>query len=248
MAATARTLAQYKGDVTHALGGGIPASDVDQERIINDAGRHLVSMHPWKWLECAPASLNFTQDTAYVAMPSDFRSLVSIESDEDLNADFNLTSIEEIVSLRQNDVNLTSEYYGALVRPVQTSVTTLMPVPRLELYPTPAASVTGALQIVYQRGWTLLDTDTDVPNIPWFMEGLLVSLVRAFALGYEEPEGGTVNQRIMDVTGTRDQPSPLFSAAVTEDGMTQPEYGEMRGGWLEGWPAPQSWNPVSDPS
>jgi hypothetical protein len=248
MAVLARTLAEYRSELQHALGGAAPASQLAQDTIINDAGRHLVSMHPWKWLERTPGTLNFAQDTAYVSMPSDFKSLDTIVPDDEIDATFTLTSFYEIARMRQFEITLTAAYYGALVWPGQASATALQTVPRLELYPTPSANATGALHIWYTRGWTVIDDATDAPNIPWFMESLLVQLVRAFAQGYEESDVGSLNQRLADVTGTRDNPSPIFAAALSEDGMIQPDLDTIEGGWTDIQPTPLNWNPVSDPS
>lgn len=248
MAVNARTLAEYRSELQHAIGGSAPASQLAQDTIINDAGRHLVSMHPWKWLERTPGTLNFTASTAYVSMPADFKRAESIVPDDAIDACFTLTTFQEIARMRQFSITSTAAYYGCLVWPGQSGVTALQTVPRLELYPTPATNVTGALHLWYTRGWTVIDDATDVPNIPWFMEPLLVALVRAFAQGYEESDVASLNQRILDVTGTRQQPTPLFAAALSEDGMIQNEYGPMNGGWTETAPASLSWNPVSNPS
>lgn len=243
MAVAAQTLAEYRNHVQHAVGGGAVSSQLQADLIINEAGRYLCSMHHWKWLEPVPGTLNFTSAQAYVSMPSDFKSLESIWPDDAINATFVLTSVDEINKMRQFDVSSSAAYFGALVYPGQANATSHQTVPRLELYPTPSASATGALHIFYTRGWTVIDDATDVPNIPAYVETLYTQLVRAFAKGYEEDDTATLDERLAAIAA-----GPIFAACVSQDGMTQNEYGEMRGGWTDTQPMPLNWEPASNPS
>lgn len=243
MAVAAQTLAEYRNHVQHAVGGSAVSSQLQADLIINEAGRYLVSMHHWKWLEAVPATLDFTISTAYVAMPSDFKSLNAIWPDDAVNATFRLTTPTELARLREYEISIAAAYYGALVYPSQANVTSHQTVPRLELYPTPSATTSGALHIWYTRAWTVIDDATDVPNFPAYMETLYTQLVRAFARGYEEDDAASLDERITAIRN-----GPIFEACVSQDGMTQTDYGELRGGWAETLPLPLTWDPVSNPS
>ena len=243
MAVTAQTLVEYRNHVQHATGGGALSSQLAQDQIINEAGRYLVSMHHWKWLEMTPATLTFTISTAYVSMPADFKSLDAIWPDDAINSSFELVTPREIARMREYEITATAAYYGTLVYPTQAAVTAHQTVPRLELYPTPSATTSGALHLWYTRGWTVIDDATDVPNFPPYLETLFTQIVRAFAKGYEEDDQGTLDDRLVSIAG-----GPIFAAAVSQDGMTQNEYGEIGGGWLESSPMPLTFDAVNNPS
>lgn len=242
MPLAAQTLAEYRNHVQHAVGGGAVSSQLNADLIINEAGRYLCAMRHWKWLERTPATLDFTASTEYVAMPSDFKSLETIWPDDAINATFTLTSADELARMRQFDISITAAYYGTLVFPPQSGVTALQTVPRMELYPTPSTTTSGALHIWYTRLWTTIDDATDVPNIPAYIETLYTQLVRAFAKGYEEDDTATLDERLMAI-----EQGPIYRAAVSQDGMTQPEYGEAQGGWLESLPSPLAWGTITNP-
>lgn len=225
----ALTLTNLRAVVTHALGGGDPAviitsADATRDQYINEAGRYLCTMHQWKFLERPPTTLDFTISTAYVALPSDFMELVAYAYSTALTSAFALTTPQSLALMRASNIAATGSYYGAIVQPTQVNVTTAPPVPRLELYPTPAASVTGALSIWYRAGWTELTNAANYPNIPLWAETLLITLVRNFARGYEEDR---LEELLAEVVS-----GPFFQMAKDRDGLIQPDYGpldEVRG-------------------
>jgi len=228
------TLAAYKLDAQHAIAldaatlapGDTAAFNAQQ--IVNEAGRMLYSARPWKFRETASADLDLTISQSYVAMPSGFRQLRSV-SYNSLTIGIELVDFATILDLRARNTGPTGfQYWAALVHPRRAAAGTPPTPPRLEIYPTPTATVTGALTISYRAGWTELTSDTDVPDIPLYCETLLRKFVRAVAEGYMNEhgeEGGgikTMDDRIHDIiTG------PIYKAAVDEDNLEQPDYGVL---------------------
>ena len=234
-----RTLADLKNLLQHSLGGGTPSSLLDQTAIINEAGNHLVAMRPWKWLERPPTTLNFTASQAYVVLPTDFRSAGSIVPDDGLDKQFRWVTFHELNTLRQLNTEPEFVYHAAIVQPGQTGVTADLGAPRLELWPTPAANQTPALHLWYTAGWTKLSSDTDKPNMPEWMESLLIALTRAFAQGYDEQDTGSVSARLSEI-----ETGALFLHAVERDADQQPSYGRLRGGHRGRCITPITWNTV----
>lgn len=223
----ALTLAGLRTVLTHALGGGDPAvivtdATTTKDQIINEAGRFLCTMHQWKFLERPPATLDFTASTAYVPLPADFMELIAYTYASALTSAFQLTTFQSLASLRAANLNATAVYYGCIVQPTQAATTSAPPIARLELYPTPAASVTGALSVWYRAGWTEFAggaATTVIANIPTWAETLLVTLVRNFARGYEEDR---LEELLAEVVN-----GPFFQMAKDRDGLIQPDYGQL---------------------
>lgn len=222
----ALTLTNLRDVIVHRLGGSL-ASQLSQDGIINEAGRLLTVMHPWRFLERPPASLDFTSGTAYVALPSDYGQLVAYSYSTDIGL-FQFTDFMGLLTIRAQNVSNAGSFWGAISSPGQTSVTLVPPVQRIELAPTPSTSVTGALLILYRARWTELSSSTDVANIPWYVESLLRELVAAIALGYSEHDNATTDQRLALISqGT------LFITAKQYDSMSQPDYGPLCGGAVQ---------------
>jgi hypothetical protein len=223
----ALTLAGLRTVITHALGGGDPAvivTDVTttKDQIVNEAGRFLCTMHQWKFLERPPTSLDFTAATAYVPLPSDFMELIAYSYSSALTSAFQLTTFQSLAMLRAANLNATAVYYGCIVQPTQVNTTTAPPIARLELYPTPASTITAALNVWYRAGWTEFaggGATTVIANIPTWAETLLITLIRAFARGYEEDR---LEELVSEVAG-----GPVFQMAKDRDGLIQPDYGQL---------------------
>jgi hypothetical protein len=83
-------------------------------RILDDAGEHLVNMHSWVWLEDGQATLDLTQNQAYVWLPDDFREIVAVQLDNGLNAGIRLTSKDRVLELRALATAPSFEYHAAV--------------------------------------------------------------------------------------------------------------------------------------
>lgn len=210
-----RTLADWRSVVTHALDGApaviVTDADTTADLIINDAAEMLMAERSWNFNLRPVASLNLTNGQSYVACPSDFGEMVSLTYNG-TGSKVQVVTLEQLDQLRADGGTDTSVLYCALSQPGQSSVTTAITVPRIEVTPTPAASVTGALLLRYRSAWTLLDTNTDVANLPVWMEPVFESLIRAVAKGRED---GDLEPRVASVFGGRQ-----FAAAVKRDAQS----------------------------
>ena len=102
------------------------------------------------------------------------------------------------------------------------------PMPRLEMWPTPATSKKDVFLVHYRGGWKEIRSDNDVINVPTWLEALYLAAVRAVALGYERDSEMDVNQRLFSLRS-----GPLFVMARQRDMMTQPTLGPLCNGAAE---------------
>lgn len=242
----ALTITKLRNRIALALGGSV-SSKIDQDDIVNEAGRLLCTMHPWKFLERAPATVNFVSGQAYVAMPTDFGTLINVEYNADALNRFTLATFDEIAALRAENITPPAEYFGAIVHPSQVNATTAPAVPRIELAPTPTANITDALSIWYRSCWTEMtySSGNEVPNVPDYVHSLLSELVAAVAMGYNERDAGSMSMRLAEI-----EIGPLAQNAKSHDGMIQPHYGWLGPGAVATPRArdPINWTSVADPS
>lgn len=174
------------------------------------------------------ADIDGTLSLASCALPSDFGAILSLKAGVGFQEDINLTSLEVIEDLRADPASTTGSYYMAALAFGQLAAGGV-PVPRLELWPEPASADTEKFRLSYRAAWQAVATDTQVLAIPEHTEALYLTLLRAFARGYEEEEGATLSQRLGEIQG-----GAVFAAARKHDGSQQRSYGPLRGGWLHG--------------
>lgn len=172
-----------------------------------------------------------TLHTGAIALPADFRDLITIETSSGLLKGITLTTFTELLERRASSVTTTSgNYYAAIVHPQTTALgaSTGAPTPRLEIWPSPGANEVAAMTLIYRAGWTTLSSDTALLRIPPYLELPYLEILRALARGFEEEDQGSVSQRLAGVmTG------PLMAVAKERDDMVQPHYGRIRNGAAE---------------
>ncbi len=207
----ALTLAEYIAHIEHELGGS-PAHELSATQIVNEAGRHLFSMNEWTFRTRPPTTLGLTASQAYIALPSDFDELVAYSPASGKSEVFTLTKAADLAHHRTHPVGKAGDYWMALVQPTQVATTSGSPVQRLELWPTPAATVSSVMNIWYRALWTELDSEDDVPNIPLWVEPVFVRTVRAFAIGYHTE---SIDERLASL-----EESPIMQAAKRKDART----------------------------
>lgn len=168
-----------------------------------------------------------TLDT--VALPLDFRQLVSRPQAVDSSKLLRMVSMEEINEMRSGGIGtgFDSANYGAILWAPSAAVNGGAPIPVLHIWRAPGSNTTNAFRIHYRADWTDLADDSDVVPIPpaFAMEMLYLQIVRAVALGYEESDMASMQARLATVRG-----GPEFNDAVRADAMIQTNFGTMRGG------------------
>ena len=101
--------------------------------------------------------------------------------------------------------------------------------PRLELWPTPSQDELDRLMVYYRGGWQSVDSDNALVPIPDWVETLYLTLVRAFARGYERESEASIESRIQEVKA-----GPVYAAAQLRDKEMMAHIGPMRGGAASG--------------
>lgn len=225
MSDTRRTYADYKNQVLNALGNPAEADlDITPATIVNDALEHIAAMHRWNWLSTGEKRLDITASQDYVELPADFGSLIAIDHASGFARQMVPTSWETLLQMRKGEIDDwdRSYWYTINLGNVEAGNEDAgLSLPTLNLYPTPSASETDAIAIVYRRYLRRLHSDTDVPQWPAYMDRLLSNLARAFAkTDYdEEPESAyTAELRT------------LIADVMAHDGLARGSFGVPRGG------------------
>lgn len=232
----------------HALGGSI-STEVTPWRVLNEAGRWLVSSRAWNWQAGGLESLPFVAGQSYVALPEDFQSIHAVDSGQGYEGSVTLTTLADLLRLRANGLESAGYYYWCAVSwdhaditgtstepeaPVTPTtpadaIARRYPVPRLELYPTPRNSVTSGVLLYYERGWRELSQDTDTVFLPAWCEGIYHRAVRIFARGYEEEDTFPKDQALASL-----MMGPEWMAAIAHDTRLQTDLGHIQGGAVDG--------------
>lgn len=209
----ALTVASLMDHVRHELGGPPPVGL--GVWLINQAGRHVFAMHPWRSAIRQTATVNYTAGNNYASLPDDFGELIAVYQSSAASVLIDILPLEELEYMRQAGVGATHEVVA--VATYQNGGETRF---RLELLDTPAADQTAALTIVYAARWVDVDDDDEVTCPPW-LEGLLVQSVRKHARGFEM---GDLDQQLAIL-----RQSEVFRVAVLQDTPSR-NLGRMAGG------------------
>lgn len=215
----ALTLANYKAHAKHALGGEpaviVSSAEATKQQIVNDAGRILMGLAPWRWAESTPTTVTVTAGSDNAALPADFAELASSASGSSTYR-VTLTQFDDLLRLRAaggaNDP--ANDYWFSIVQPLPGAPTSVMPPPRVELYPV-AGQGNVAIRVLYRRGWAELTNDTHYPSMPPDFEPLLIALVRAVARGYEEDQLEALVAAVVS--------SPICQGLIDRDARMRPD-------------------------
>jgi len=232
----------------HVLGGAMHPA-VSGLRVLNETGEWLVSARPWRYLVGGCEALDLVAGQWYVELPEDFGAMISIAQSEGYTKDIRQSTPEEIMDLRRGlapggdgfiwaaltydhaDITGTSSDGLFTVTPSTAAEIRARksPLARLQIYPEPETSATGALLLFYTRGWRSVSEDTDTIFVPSWLEGVYLRAVRIWARGYEG-EGVEQDSFDRDLALEKLVKGPQWRAAVTRDSNVQMEMGMLRGG------------------
>jgi hypothetical protein len=232
----------------HALGGAVDPV-ITGLRCLNETGEWLVSARPWIYLRGGMEALDLTLDQDYIDLPADFGAIVSMDRASGSSTQFFLLTVDELLELRQGstlagagtiwgavvydhaDITGTSDgvNYNVTASTASEIRAKKHPTARLDIYPTPTLSTTGALLLYYTRGWRGVEEDTDTIFVPSWLEGVYLRALRIWAKGYEEEDSFNKDQALQSLTMGME-----WRAAVTRDSNIQTEMGVLRGGAAAG--------------
>ncbi len=252
------TLTEIKKHTDFELGGGtsLPGG-ITTESVINHAGRAFYNIHPWNFRYRPPVALDLIADQAYIELPVDFGEKVGYQMTQGLNFGITFTTPQDVANHRATTVTVSQNYYWATISfPSQIASTEAPPPPRIEIWPTPAASKLGIFTLWYRSRWVDLESQVgdgaeDVANLPDYAEAAFLQFVRAFTAGWGErltqPQGGVEGILGLVMNGF------IWQAAITTDGLVQSDYGVQLGGAIQGSYPFSTWrsasaSPIADPT
>lgn len=209
--------------IRHALHGRDPSSPLSPMGIVNDAGAHLVNMHPWRWLERYTDTLAFVAGQNYVTLPTDFEDVIS---DAETPRVYGITMTDLATVARERAAGTSGRpWCGALTYlPFTSAATPAAQV--LAVAPTPAANESNAVAMFYRAGWVAAQDDTDWLDIRPFMVPLYKAVLAAYTLSREEGESESTQ-------GAWALVARLFDDARAKDGRSQPRTGMSSGGAMQ---------------
>ncbi len=166
-----------------------------------------------------------------IALPTDFdlQAIVGYSMTNGLTGTLEMTTPQGMLDLRSWPGLATVTSFWGLVSYVRSSAGGA-PIQRLELWPS-TSSTEEELVLFYRGGWIELSSDTDALAIPNWLNALMIEVFKAFVMGSEEPEGGTVDQRLTALRG-----GALYADAVRRDAQVMADLGPLANVWMEGPP------------
>lgn len=216
------TAGQLFSHVRHTLGGAAALEVGGGLSIVNTAGRFLYGAHPWWNMNRASALLDYGTSQSYVALPSNFGEIIALHETGTLTGSVEQVTLEYIAQLRATQ---TTGAAFTLYASQSYHTSNGVPVPVLEVWPTPATSQVGALTLFYRSAWVDLTNDADLVPVPSYAEPLMIELTRATARGWDMEDEGSLSDRYAAVMA-----GPIAMAAMRADSAGQPSLGMMRGG------------------
>lgn len=224
----ALTVKDCENHLIHEL-GGLPSSDVKTYWLINQAGVHMVNMHPWRYLNrftdgTTGNTIDFVSGTNYALLPDGFSEFIGLERANGLVNGFELTSFQDLIDMRVGTFpNTAFKTYGALY---SASDANGLPELRLALHPTPTSSQTNAIVTAWRSTWVTATSrdDRSYLQMPDYMELLYVSLLRNIAAALELKRM-TLQQALDEVAA-----GSLFALTVQHDAAKQRMAGPIRNG------------------
>lgn len=180
------TFADLQRAVIHSLGAN-PDANLTVTEIVNDALQELANMHPWRWRQ-RPLSLDSVMNQNYIVLPSNFGELLVVKLAGSAINGLTCVSLDQIIQMRQTGAASGTTFYALSFH--DPLALTSLPLPVLELYPTPSSSTSGFIVGIYRPRMPKLVNDTDVPPIPPAWHTALKYKARALAVMQEEQQEG----------------------------------------------------------
>lgn len=112
------TAEEAQEHIKHTLGGATPSDELSMMDLVNQAGRHLCRMHPWRWLERRFAELDSEKNVGGIRLPQDVQSILAVRHQAGYYQEMKVVGLDYVHQLRLINAlsPSASEYpwYGAL--------------------------------------------------------------------------------------------------------------------------------------
>lgn len=185
--------------------GGSPASRSVMD-CVNDTGKWFIAAHSWRWARGQSTVLPQVSGQSYIDLPAGIRSIDGLFVENALTYYVQEMTLREILELRTSTIaaQLDQFKWAANYRTVAATATAAQRLqPILELWPTPAESVTEAFRLFYTGAWADLTDDSDGVLIPTWLEPLFLSVLSVVAKGYDEHDVADVPMRLERLVGSK---------------------------------------------
>ena len=238
-----RTFIDYQNEVRHALGNAAATGlAVTPATIVNDALEHIASLHEWHFCSTAETVLGTTQDVDRIMLPQDFGTEVALEQTEGWYSFMTQVSWDVLLYMRRYPlVYWTGGYYYVIVTGNSLVPEAGLSTPTLELFPTPSETVADAIRLVYRRNLRRMEADTDIPQIPSYLDRPLSLLARSFAsVDYDDdPESAYTAQFRTMISDAMYRDGMQLGSVGTPTGALTPKRGVVPWGYpYQGIPNP----------
>lgn len=166
-----------------------------------------------------------TLDASSIALPSDFRSLISLELDRNYPYSVTLTTMADILHRRTWVPYSDGAQTWVALTYAPPPAAGGEPIPVLQTYPGATAALVAGMRIAYVAGWQEITDDNAAVSIPRWLEGPLIDIARVYAKSLEEEDVASRTERLQAI-----MQSPELRAAMDRDGDAQTDYGPLLGG------------------
>lgn len=213
-------LASLRKAVKLALGQTPDSQLISVDTLVNDGLMQFATLRDWDW-RSSTISLDTVDGQNYINLPADFAGM------NDLHVvavwigamiPLTLDNIQRMRALSVVSLGTTYAFYYAISWATQTDAGTL-PRARLELYPAPTSTTTGAIIGQYTKSIPKLSNATDVPNIPATMHQALKAWIQLY----------TRRQHGLDEEPWKTNAERLLAAAIDEGAAAQTNLGRLEG-------------------
>lgn len=215
MSLTTNTLLRY---ITQEI-GRLPRN-VGALEVVNRAGEELVNAWPWEWLQGARELVDLTADQDYILLPTDVRTIVSLQPVDGLNLCLHRSSPDDLGRISSRlPVTGWTYWYAPGTRELAGE-----PRAVLDIVPTPTETSVGAASLSYNRKWRRAERDDSTLFVPDWMHHVVIDMVRAVAAGYVSKGGLPMQAHVAMVLDGHS-----FQRATEVDASMVADEGTIRG-------------------
>lgn len=207
--------------VTITAGTGL---DLRKSRILSRDSANQITIEDDLGPNAADAALQI--DIEQLALPADFDHALEVESTDGLNDVFEFTDRATLLAAQTSGIPILDIGYVASAL-WQDATGGGNPVRTLGIFPRLAEGKVDLATVFYRRLPTDISTVSDKIDIPPHAHGLFKRFVRAVATGKYQENAADVEERIDKIVE-----SHAFQALIERDGVYQPGYGQMGGGYV----------------
>jgi hypothetical protein len=204
----------------------------DPRAILNRCGVYFFALRPWRFTRRMTGTATLLAGTARISLPLGCTRVLSIEPVDTSTGCIVIVDAQTFNTLRTSS-GVQSETYSYYATEEWATDAGGEMVRRLALHREPTSTLSQAFNVCYEAGWTNATSQSCASPgeytlpIPDYAQPLFEELLEAYTLGMEEPNNGTVSERVARVLE-----GPLYAAAIDADMRAVMDSGYVQNGWL----------------